>query len=380
VSIEKVSRERKGHVYRVRWRDEAGRKKSKTFDRKRDAEAFEAKVKLAKRRGDLDDLDAGRQRLDAFAKEWWRLYAEPRLADTTLLHYEGLRDRYLLSRLGKYELRRLKPAVIQRFASDLASEGIGQETIRKTLVMLQGMLERAVEWGRIPVNPVRSIRKPRQGRKRTVRAVPPALVEQVRARLHARDAALVSVLAYSGLRPGEALGLTWADVREQTIIIERTLALGETKGTKTRRNRTVRLLKPLASDLAAWRMAQGRPEDGRPVFPMRDGRYWTESAYRNWRRKVFTSAAKAVGIERPRPYDLRHSFASLLFAEGTNPAEIAEQMGHSLQTLLNTYTHVIEELRGQPPRPAEALIREARDRVVPQKAPRAARARSERNS
>ena len=83
-------------------------------------------------------------------------------------------------------------------------------------------------------------------------------------------------------------------------------------------------------------MAQGRPEDGRPVFPMPDGRHWSEAAYRNWRRKIFNPAARAIRVTRPRPYDLRHSFASLLFAEGANPVEIAEQMGHSLAMLLGT--------------------------------------------
>jgi integrase len=42
-----------------------------------------------------------------------------------------------------------------------------------------------------------------------------------------RDAALLSVLAYSGLRPGEALALQWRDIREQTILVERALSLGE---------------------------------------------------------------------------------------------------------------------------------------------------------
>jgi hypothetical protein len=46
------------------------------------------------------------------------------------------------------------------------------------------------------------------------------------------------------------------------------------------------------------------------------------------------------------PYNLRHRFASLLFAEQTNPAEVAGQLGHSLQMLFGTYAHVIEELRG----------------------------------
>lgn len=49
---------------------------------------------------------------------------------------------------------------------------------------------------------------------------------------------LVSLLAYSGMRPGEALALTWNDVRDNTLIVEKSLALGEVKDTKTRRNRT----------------------------------------------------------------------------------------------------------------------------------------------
>ncbi len=56
-------------------------------------------------------------------------------------------------------------------------------------------------------------------------------------------------------------------------------------------------------------------------------------------------------------------FVSLLFAEGVNPAEIAEQMGHSLQTLLSTYTHVIEELRGRGRESADASSAKRGDRT-----------------
>lgn len=55
-------------------------------------------------------------------------------------------------------------------------------------------------------------------------------------------------------------------------------------------------------------------------------------------------AAGRLGIARP--YDLRHSYASLRFAERANPAEIAEEMGHSLEVLFSTYAHVITELKG----------------------------------
>jgi integrase len=375
VAVERVKRAH-GVVYRVRWHDDARRKRSRTFDRKRDADAFEAKIKLAKRRGDLAELDAGRQQFGDFADEWWRLYAKPNLAAKTLKQYADLRDRYLLPRLEMLELRALKPAVVQRFQADLIAEGVGQETVRKTLALLQGILERALEWGRISVNPVKVVKKPPAGRKRTVRALPPEVVEQLRSKLRQRDATLVSVLAYAGLRPGEALALTWGDVRDNVLVVDKALSLGDVKETKTRQTRTVRLLRPLATDLAKWRMVQGRPDDREPVFPMRDGRFWTDTAYRNWRRRVFEPAACAAGIENPRPYDLRHSLASLRFQEGGNPAEIAETMGHSIQTLLGTYTHVIEELRGQPGESAETLIRNARKRRGPQLAPNAAAAAS----
>jgi integrase len=110
----------------------------------------------------------------------------------------------------------------------------------------------------------------------------------------------VSVLAYAGLRPGEALALTWGDVQGQTIIGDKAVSAGEQKETKTRQTRAVRLLTPLASDLAEW-MRCGRPSNEALVFPRRDGRAWTDSDWNNWRKRVFAPAAKALGGAKLRP-------------------------------------------------------------------------------
>jgi integrase len=56
--------------------------------------------------------------------------------------------------------------------------------------------------------------------------------------------------------------------------------------------------------------------------------------------------AKAVGLERSRPYDLRHSFVSLLIHEGRTVLEVAAQTGHAPTMTLSTYAHVIAELEG----------------------------------
>jgi integrase len=180
-----------------------------------------------------------------------------------------------------------------------------------------------------------------------------------------RDAVLLSVLAYAGLRPGEALGLQWQDVRDNTILVERALSLGEEADTKTTAHRTVRLVAPLRADLAEWRLASGRPDGYEAVFPNHRGGAWTESAYQSWRRRSFNAAREAANVDLATPYTLRHSFASLLLHEGRSVIYVARQLGHDARLTLTRYGHVIDELDDQPQIPAERAIREARSRLVP---------------
>ena len=197
-------------VYRVRWWED-GRQRSKTFDRASDAQAFEAKVRVLKRTEGLAELDAGKETLAEFTQEWWQTYAATNLERATLQVYARLWNLHVEPRLGDRRLRDLTPRVIAQFRSDLESDGIGVEAIRKSMAMLQGILQRAVEWERLRSNPARAVRKPPKRRQRAIVPFPPATIEQLRAALlrdgRLRDATLISVLAYAGLRPQEALAL-----------------------------------------------------------------------------------------------------------------------------------------------------------------------------
>jgi integrase len=174
----------------------------------------------------------------------------------------------VLPRVGELELRRLTPAVIAGFADELRRDGVGDPTVRKVLSLLQGVLGRGVVLGKLPANPVAAIVSRRNAASRAVRPLAPAAVERLRREMPTeRDATLVSILAYAGLRPGEALALTWEQIGERTILAERSLALGELKETKTRSTRSIRLLAPLRSDLNALRMLHGRPGGSDLVFP-----------------------------------------------------------------------------------------------------------------
>ena len=353
-----------GPVWKVQWRDDTGRQRARTFTRKADAQAWDAKIKLAKRQGDLIALDAGRQSLADFIEEWWALYAEVHLAPATLVGYRHLRDRHLIPRLGKAQLRAITPEMLHRVQTEMLTDGVGTETTRRAFAMLQGILERAAEWGRLQRNPVRHLRKPRQAKARLPKALAAQEIEALRRffrdRGEMRNAVLVTVLAYAGLRPGEALALRWGDVRERSLIVDKAISFGSEKSTKTGGVRSVDLLAPLAADLTEWRLASGRPADTELVFPTREGNAWSDYDYRNWRKRHYQAATRSLEIDSTRVYDLRHSLASLLFAQRLSPAEIAEQMGHSIAMLLSTYVHVIAELRGRDTVDPEAEIRAAR--------------------
>lgn len=370
MSIEKV-RARGQDRYRVRYREPGNRSPlSKTFDRKAEAEAFEGAVGEAKR-GGVQIRKASNQTLQSFGVEYVQKYANVELAAATQATNRVHWNRYILPRLGKRQLVVLahQPEIVQEFKAELVAEGTGDPTIKRTLAVLSGVLSKAVEWNRIPTNPVSTVRRPSAKRKRVIRPLAPDAVEDLRAAMTSEaDKKLVSVLAYSGLRPGEALALERADVATKTISVTRALKVDGPGDTKTHKARSVPLLAALAEDL--------KDVQAGLIFPGHDGAPWTPTAYRNWRQRVWQPACETVGIgtittmkidgKSKRsytgavPYDLRHSFASLLFHEQRNPLEIADMMGHGPQVLFSTYAHVIAELRGASPISADEQICAAR--------------------
>lgn len=196
--------------YSVRFR-EGGSNRRRSFANKKDAEAFEAQTRLAARQGTLRLLDAGKVTLGEFAESWWEQYVIPRFATSTIHSYALAWNLHVLPYLGERQLREITPRVIEEWRFQLVQNGVGAPTVRKSMAVVQSCLQRAIIWGELQTSPAREVRKPSAKRSREVRMVTPAEVEAIRHHLTAngkhRDATLVSVLAYAGLRPAEALAL-----------------------------------------------------------------------------------------------------------------------------------------------------------------------------
>lgn len=349
--------------WKVRWR-QGDRYRSQTFDRKGDAVTFSAEIRRRQQLGTLVSMDSGRITLLEYVNATWAPAYASDLALKTRLHYAQLLNKHVLPQLGALELRAITSETIARWQADRLAAGYGRVAIRHAFDLLGSILQRAFESGQIQANPARAVRKAPRPRRAEVRPLPPATIEKMRAASNPRDATLISVLAYAGLRPGEALGLQWGDIRDQTILVERAVSLGEEKDTKTAAHRTVRLLAPLAADLKQWRLRSGRPSARQLVFPSADGAPWSQPAYQSWRRRAFRRALDGAGVEHARPYDLRHSFASLLLHEGRSVIYVARQLGHDARLTLTTYGHVMDEFEDAPRLDAHTAITNARSELT----------------
>lgn len=233
------------------------------------------------------------------------------LERSTRTRYADVHALHIAPTLDDVPLNGLTVGVLRRWQARLIAEGMKPGTVHKCRTFLSSVLRHAAEAEAIPANPLALVRAPRAEHREQVRSLAPATVELVRLGLDVERAAIVSVLAYAGLRPGELRALRWGDVRERTILVQRGADPdGKAKATKTRAVRTVRLLAPLAADLREWRMASGRPGYGALVFPGREGEAWTKDDWDVFRRRGWSTACRRAGLDAaPRPYDLRHSFA-----------------------------------------------------------------------
>lgn len=368
MSVQSTKRPDGTTAYIVRWR-ENGKHRARTFDDPDLAHRFDIELRHLRQAGELDIV----RRAHTFtvadaAADWWTHHVEPNLKQSTVDSYSVLLDERILKKFGHYRLRQVTPLEIEKWIAEMRRKKVGDPTILRTLAVLQGIFKRAERNELINRNPVTLVQKPPQARKRQPPILSPVQVEAIRTQLlkrgetgdGLRHATLVSLLAYSGPRPeSEALPLTWGKIRAAGIVYTRT----KHRGTRTS-ERVVGLLDPLRADLAAWRLACGRPGSRQLVFPGHDGEVMNGEAWDRWRDRIFRPACIAAGLPKDtRPRDLRGSFASLLVWEGRTIVEVAAQLGHSPQQCMNSYLGVIADFDPDKRMSANDAIRAARSPV-----------------
>ena len=168
--------------------------------------------------------------------------------------------------------------------------------------------------------------------------------------------ALFRLLAYSGMRIGECLALTWHDLdyKNNTIAINKTLARTnngikiQTPKTKAS-NRVISLDNETIQVLKMWQLEQ-RKQLLKVGINAMDSKQLIFSNGKNsfiivpTVRLAIEQIAKKAGIHSITTHGFRHTHATLLFASGLDIKQVQARLGHSnVQTTLNIYTHAMKE-------------------------------------
>ena len=282
----------------------------------------------------------------------WIERQRPYLRTSTLHSYRIAVGR-IVSHLDQTTLGSLTPSQVQRLQTDLLASGgrddrlLAAKTVANTQVVLHKALADAVRLGLLDHNVVSAVSPPRVPRPR----LSVWTVDQLRdfltvASSHRLSAAFV-VLATTGMRRSEVLGLRWSDIdyddRSLSIVRTLTVVAGRPIVTAPKSAASRRLVYLDASTIDALRAHRDSSTVSRDdyVFQSADGQPVNPASFSN----TFDRLVARSGLPRIRLHDLRHTYATLALRLGTHPVLLSERLGHtSIAVTIDRYSHVIPSI------------------------------------
>jgi len=332
-----------------------------TPDRKWGYAKTETQV-LAKLRQARATLDAGRPLLDerarlgSFLDTWLEEVIRPDRTYDTWRGYRNNVEGHIKPALGRIPLARLAPVDVVHMLDDLRERGLAPRTIQYMHATLRSALTTAERWELVHRNVAKRVAAPTVHRPKIVPLDPAEAKRFLAVAQKHRLGALFTVAIALGLRPEEAMGLSWDSVtldgpvpnlrvaqvlkREhgkpvlrsfpKTATSRRTIPLPDICVRSLRAHSRQQKVEHLACE--AW-------QEWGLVFTSRIG---TPLEHRGLTR-VFDSLLARAGLPHRRLYDLRHTAASILLAQRVEPRTLMDILGHStIRHTMDIYAHVME--------------------------------------
>jgi integrase len=335
--------------WRVRWR-EGGRQRSRSFDRKGDADLFDREVRRRLQLGPhlVRELDRSVMTLAEFVNTGFRTYAAT-LAKKSRKQYDWALQQHL-AELADEPLSALDVPRLAMHQQFLLDHGRSPNTVREAMTRLSGVLQVAVEHGHVPGNPARALRKVPAPPREEVRPLAPVELEALIARFEGRGRAILLLGGHLGLRPKEIRLVPWCNFDGESLIVGR----ARTKRGAAR-TRVISVPRITARELKDWRLASGGRGEDPIIGPL------GEAGLRIWAWQYLGPVArKLVGRDDVTTYTLRHTHASALHYAGWTVPEAARRMGHGPALHVQTYAHVIDAVQGRRYADLDALLQAAR--------------------
>lgn len=326
-------------VYYKDWTGENRRKTKRGFETKKAADEWEVDFK-ARAAGDLSML------LSDFVDLYYQDKAAT-LKERTFYNKRKMIGKHILPVLGNKRMCEITPAEVLQWQTRIQGMGYERTYIRNLQNQLRGLFAHAVRYYGLREDPTR--RAQRIGKSDSAHEMHFWTEDEFRQVIDKipdghRHKVIFQVLYWTGLREGELLALTPADIDLSEGIISVTRTWFRKEGIeyitepKTETSiREVDIPKFLCDILERYIEAENIGKVER-LFPIGD--VAVQHAIRKWAQKA--------GVKRIRVHDLRHSHAAWLIDQGVDPYVIQRRLGHKdIRMTLNTYGHLYPDRQRQ---------------------------------
>ena len=333
--------------WRVRWVDASGAERTKSFQRKPDAQAYLNGLTADVQRGEYVDPRKSAETFGSVAEQWFatKQHRKPK----TVAGYRSLLDTVVLPKWESVQLKRINYESYSTWLGALSVDGgqrgtgLSASRITQAHQLVGAVLKYAQRTGKVAKNVAFEIKRdedlPEQGERERRYLTHAELL--MLAKAADRFETLTLVLGYCGLRFGEAVALRRRHVGDRMLTVRSSATAVTGKGivestTKTKRDRHVPVPEPVWKKLKAELPAHPNAQ----VIPSRKGGFLPLGEYR-W---AFDNACADIGIDGLVPHGLRHTTASLAISAGANVKVVQRLLGHATAAMtLDRYGHLLND-------------------------------------
>lgn len=263
-----------------------------------------------------------------------------RLREHTMINKEYIIQDKLIPFFGEKRLNEISVANIRAWQNGLIQQGYSQTYLKTINNQLSALFNYAVRYYELSSNPCKKAGSMGKAKADEMQIWTKDEFQDFSDCLMDKRVSWMSfqILFWTGIRIGELLALTFADVdlERKTMTINKSYQRLKGRDVITppktpKSNRIVNLPGFLVEDLRDYMDSLYHPNPEDRVCPIA----------KTFLEKEMLRGVKLSGVKRIRIHDLRHSHASLLVEMGFSPKEIAERLGHeNIETTLNTYSHL----------------------------------------
>lgn len=327
----------------------------------------EAQLALSRIQLEIDRGTFGTKSLETYQdvyNDWIKEY-EKSVEESTFVKVKSFFKHQIIPAFGKYRIEKIDIKTCKRHLENWKEKFKDYNSLRSYASMV---LDHAVEEKIIERNVMKDVkvskRKSNDDKNEPVeenfydRDELIKFLSLVEKNMSYKVYALFRLLAFTGMRKGEALALTWNDInfKDNTLHINKAISRGVdgrlyVKSTKTGEARTITMDALTMSILEHWRTKQKQDylklgyntlQPKQLVFNNRNNTFINPTLTNTWIKRLQTKH----NLKEISTHGLRHTHCSLLFEAGATLKEVQERLGHTnIKTTMNIYTHVTQKAK-----------------------------------